>query len=431
MLRVGRLPRCVALCAALAGQAAGQDLGKPGTLKEELAAARKAGLPLTAKDLVRPKLPDAQNAAPLYRRLGQILYEKPIGQELAEVVEARAARTGASAADIAAARGFLAERRDLMDLIHEAAGKPACEFTRDWRQGTALQFPEYARLREAARLLAAEAAVRAADGSVDGAIRSCRMVLAIAHQASGDPNVVAHLVDSAIAHIGFRSLENVLRAHPDRETASSVIAAAAEYRGREPVHVMGGELMMARAAIAEVRKGGVDALDQMRDGHPSGLRRGAPFAQAMDANEAFLLWEYRHAADALRMPVPACLRRLAALSKNLDAACERNDRSIVLAGILVPQFDRFVQAYARAEAQRDALRSAAAVLAWRAEHGALPAALDACMKPVPVDPFDGKPMRYRVEGSGFVVYSVGETGKYAGAPRVVGQPFREAMVRWP
>jgi hypothetical protein len=53
------------------------------------------------------------------------------------------------------------------------------------------------------------------------------------------------------------------------------------------------------------------------------------------------------------------------------------------------------------------------------------------MKAVPTDPFDGKPMRYRVEGKGFVIYSVGPTGKYAGSPKQPGRPFREVVLRWP
>lgn len=52
------------------------------------------------------------------------------------------------------------------------------------------------------------------------------------------------------------------------------------------------------------------------------------------------------------------------------------------------------------------------------------------MKPVPTDPFDGKPLRYRQEGKGFVVYSIGATGKYTGAPKVAGKPFREVAIRW-
>ena len=52
-----------------------------------------------------------------------------------------------------------------------------------------------------------------------------------------------------------------------------------------------------------------------------------------------------------------------------------------------------------------------AVLVYRKEHGAWPETLAACMDKVPVDPFDGKPLRYRLTEKGFVVSSVGKTGK--------------------
>jgi hypothetical protein len=58
----------------------------------------------------------------------------------------------------------------------------------------------------------------------------------------------------------------------------------------------------------------------------------------------------------------------------------------------------------------------AAVLIWKCRHGTYPVSLQQAMVNVPKDPFDLKPIRYRRENGGFVVYSVGKTGQYAGQP---------------
>ena len=48
------------------------------------------------------------------------------------------------------------------------------------------------------------------------------------------------------------------------------------------------------------------------------------------------------------------------------------------------------------------------------------------MTQAPIDPFDLKPLRYRLEVRGFVVYSVGSTLKFDGAAN-----DREAVFHYP
>jgi hypothetical protein len=51
----------------------------------------------------------------------------------------------------------------------------------------------------------------------------------------------------------------------------------------------------------------------------------------------------------------------------------------------------------------------------RAHNNALPAGLQelepAWLNPVPADPYDGQPLRFRKRGTGFVIYSIGSDGQ--------------------
>ena len=74
-------------------------------------------------------------------------------------------------------------------------------------------------------------------------------------------------------------------------------------------------------------------------------------------------------------------------------------------------------------------RAALAVERYRLAHGKMPNALDV-MAPgfideVPIDPFDGKPLRYRTLEEGFVIYSVAEDGvdNGGGAANAAGETF--------
>jgi len=77
----------------------------------------------------------------------------------------------------------------------------------------------------------------------------------------------------------------------------------------------------------------------------------------------------------------------------------------------------------------DSARTALAALRYKAKHGRLPEKLDALVphfvQRVPRDPFDAKPLRYRKEKAGFVVYAVGTNGKDDGGRTEYDEKKRE------
>ncbi len=92
-------------------------------------------------------------------------------------------------------------------------------------------------------------------------------------------------------------------------------------------------------------------------------------------------------------------------SARRDIATRRQTESLL--DMLTPAFGRATTVLDSSEARVRVVRAAAAVRAYEVEHDAWPASLDAAMDAVPDDPFSTEPLIYRVEGDGFVVYSVG------------------------
>jgi hypothetical protein len=74
---------------------------------------------------------------------------------------------------------------------------------------------------------------------------------------------------------------------------------------------------------------------------------------------------------------------------------------------------------------------ASAVLAWRAAHGVWPKTPGPAIGAVPADPFDGRPLRYRREPQGFVIYSVGPSGRFDGGTTRVRPSPKEILFRYP
>lgn len=83
------------------------------------------------------------------------------------------------------------------------------------------------------------------------------------------------------------------------------------------------------------------------------------------------------------------------------------------------------------ETQRRLLGAALALQAWRAEQGHYPELLTALVPDllprVPVDPFDGQPLRYRLEAGRPLLYSVGPDQRDQGGAQV---RFAQSAVEW-
>src|SRR5205085_2307160 len=99
--------------------------------------------------------------------------------------------------------------------------------------------------------------------------------------------------------------------------------------------------------------------------------------------------------------------------------------------IALPEYAVLADRGAFTQAHPAVVRCAAALMTWKAKHGAFPDRLEQAITPVPIDPFDQKQLKYRREGAGFVIYSVGKTGKFSGIAANKKQYDQEAVFRYP
>jgi hypothetical protein len=93
----------------------------------------------------------------------------------------------------------------------------------------------------------------------------------------------------------------------------------------------------------------------------------------------------------------------------------------VVTALVMPAVLKVGEAYRRQQASLRCAVAAVAAERYRRDHGAWPATLDALtpdyLKPVPTDPYDGQPLRYKRLPDGAVVYSVGPDKKDDGGAR--------------
>lgn len=416
----GRLLACVLLAAAgLASRGETPHIGRPGTLSQEMRYMRWEGIALTPHALEMPVVAPEDNAAPLYRAIARELAASRLSAEESDLLESRLQVAQPVPADIEAGRAALARRRALMDLVHKAAASPDCRFQRDWTLGPSLQLPEYAVMRQAARLVRAEAAVMEAEGRITEAATTLGLLFNVADHASSDPILLAYLADCAIRRIALQGLQDLLQSHPDAATARAVRGVLSH--GPRPngiVRALEGEVVCALVSGDLLRKGSMRTLKQLagEEGADQSPERPLP-AGFVESNLAYVLWYQRSAINACKLPYPQARSRLDAFQSDLEARTSRNDLSVTLGMLLLPAYQELLVSATSREAWRRVIAAATQAVMYRCGRGKPAEALSG----IPLDPFTGKPLVYRQEGQGFAVFTRGETGRYDGEPGQAGR----------
>ena len=227
------------------------------TLPAEIAGAKKEGLPTTITDLrPHPPVSDADNAAPLYRKL-TALYGKQSKKDadadkvfVTEHLKVKE-RTSQDDQEI---RTYLKTFATELDLSERAAQKPSCDFARDWRKGFDVTFPELSVMRSGARLLMLRAAVESDENQPIMALHDVTLAAKIAQHSASDPTLIASLVKIAIQAVASRRFVEILQRYG---TDPAIFAAAQEAATAlaDPIdlrRVFGGEMVVGRATIQNI-----------------------------------------------------------------------------------------------------------------------------------------------------------------------------------
>lgn len=270
-----------------------------------------------------------------------------------------------------------------------------------------------AQSRGVAHLLQNDAWRRAEEGDIAGAMQSCRAILALARSVGDEPVILAALVRIAEAHIAVGALERTLaqgRA-PEEELKAMQELIRREMAAPFLVTAMRGERASFDVIAAELQHGKVKVSglvgrraptweDWLLDHFPVVALQGRP--------ECLRL--LNKAVEASKLPPEKQAAEMDTIEKEIRG------NSNLLARTLLPAVTKVSHAHCRNQANLSCALCAVAAERYRLHHGAWPVALQdlvdgGWIEAVPIDPFDGQPLRYkRVPGEGVVIYSVGLDG---------------------
>jgi hypothetical protein len=403
----------------------------------EMAAIRERNYPVTLAELDRwyPRVPVEENSALVFRKAfanlsGQfnssfLLDDKSINLPPPDVSQVDTGKQ--TMAD------YLSGNGEALALLHQASNIPRSRFPINLGKLSILPYSHLANVVRSAYLLQADAANHAEDTSPELALLSVQSSFALSRSLAKEPLVRSHLARIESQSIAVISLQRMLnKASLTDQQLSSVATAlekADDQRG------------LARAFIGQ-RCIGIYSFERMRDttdltALPVG--RSRPLSQRLLINVTvflsspqylydtcgFLQWDelnYLQLMDRYIQTAQTDFPERIAAAQALRRSLEQQDglHAFSRGWLRGMNGSRVILKDAVITARLRSARIAIAIERFRVSHDhQLPQTL-AELTPfgntgVPVDPFDGQPLRYQKLSSGYVVYSIGETGDGAGS----------------
>jgi hypothetical protein len=133
--------------------------------------------------------------------------------------------------------------------------------------------------------------------------------------------------------------------------------------------------------------------------------------------------------EAARQPPTECLKRF----REIDDEIQQLSLLHALTKITMPAMTRVAELDLRLRAHLDLARTALAIERYRLATGNVPDKLEELvpqyLEQVPLDPFDGRPIRYRPTQPGYLLYSVDTDGRDNGG-RERNEKDRDAPFDW-
>lgn len=293
-------------------------------------------------------------------------------------------------------------------------------------------------MRVVANLLAHDTLLLAQEGDADGALADCRALLNINRAIGDEPFFQSMLVRSAVRAITVDRIERTLAQGEPSDAALLALQRLIEDEAQQPLLLIGlrGERAAADRIAQRVQDGTVNVDEIIY-----GIKRKKNLAALLHAEEAAmllsgsfrgqrtaLLRHYNEMIEAAKLPEEKQDAELGRINQAFLASLTRTS----LTGLFAPAVLHWNRSLRRGDAQLRAAAVALALERFRRRHGRWPDSLRALtpefLDKVPADPFDGKPLRYRVSNSGVVVYSIGENGLDDGGLFSRDQPHRSPDV---
>jgi predicted transcriptional regulator len=399
-------------------------------LATEMAAIRERNYPVTLVELDRwyPRVPVQENSALVFRKafasLSGQFHPSFVLDDKSVAVSPQTGSQGDAGKQTMA--DYLSGNGEALALLHQASNIPRSRFPINLSKLSILPYSHLANVVRSAYLLQTDAANHTDDTSPELALLSVQSSFALSQSLAKEPLVRSHLARIDSQTIAVISLQHMLNRTSLTDEQLGSLATALEKADDQHG--------LARAFIGQ-RCIGIYSFERMRDttdltALPVG--RSRPLSQRLLINAAvflsspqylydtcgFLQWDELHYLQLMDRYIQAAQmdfpERIAA-AQALRQSLEQQDGLHALSHGWLRGMNgsRVIVKDATVTARLRSAQIAIAIERFRISHDHQPPTSLAELtlfgsSGVPIDPFDGQPLRYKKLDPGYVVYSVGE-----------------------
>ena len=362
--------------------------------------ARRLGIPLVFEDLTRaPKLPDSQNAAPLLRKLHQLWESTPkISRNVWEQSASNFFKNPENPEYLSEFKKKLDIFPDIINPSNDILKFNHCDFQYDWSLGLKLTYPELQFTRMYAQFFAARA-----------------LLATTPEKAFEDIAIVAHLgklLQETPILVAATASESI------RSMAQTCYITAVKYFGSSPVArktlesfgPIANPEFFSRCDVVM----GTMVARMLCDGDPDVKDVfDTPLEDRWTEDKE--QWEERYLVfwcevfSILKMPKADLLQKESLLKAMMQkwlhdrVHASQNFVALCLGPTFIEKISTLPLRSATSQVlQEETLR----LMEAKAKNGAFPEKPD-----LPLDPYSGKPLGYRREGAGCILWSVGPDRK--------------------
>ncbi|MEO7715028.1 MAG: hypothetical protein ABIY70_02395 [Capsulimonas sp.] len=332
---------------------------------------------------------------------------------------------------MAKARQALMRQSQALTLVHLAVSKPYCVLQIDWMHAnpSEINYSQLTTVRNAERYLQAESILMAADGRREDAVKNAALGFKISRQAENGKSSIAYLVGVACNAMTLGSMRKILYLYGDRPGVALLVhdEVANNFRAPSAAAGMRTELVLNIGLVEYLRTAGWGALYYMAGEKPSLRDRiynsafltGHTWDIQLNYNGVLIIRQSRQAIFVADRPFYMARPTLAALS----AALNKKSKLYGLTKVMLPNFEKMVGRRAQVQDNAEIVMLASLLIDKHNRNPNYPLST-----PTPIDVYSGKPLQYRLEGDGFVIYTPGFDGTFDGGtetvrPKIAGYVF--------
>jgi hypothetical protein len=383
-------------------------------LARTLADLKAKGVPLTVKDLVT-LCPKGENGAPLWKAAEELYaFEGEDTKLLNEVYQNFITATPIAAEKWSALARLIEKNRRFLDFIPDVAGKPCFQYGDTGVKSWEKKMPDGIKTLRAVRLLGLDAVLSAEKGDVRASIDRLRIGLRFAPKIAEESTLITYLIAVADARACLMFLN---KAVSGREISAELLLPVLGDLGDSQINRW---KTLMRNSIRGER---VFFMDVGLTQNSASLQRAFGGEGWAERLYYWLVRPFVKRDISLNLPKYAELetRSLSSYYRTRDFWKPYQDylHSLpwyaVVSKNALPDMEAAFMKAATLEALILTARVGLACRIFKSRTGEYPENLEALvpglLTEVPVDPFTGKPLVYRREGKGFIVYSFGSNLK--------------------